>query len=439
MVVFAPIANVSAINRYVQSSNVQASFVWNAAFHLPKGDLSSQLQFPLAMAASGLPNKVMPNEAFSIPFSLAVVSGVKLSVGNYQFDLDPIIQMVIARVPEEIDLTPYVADFTCAVAYVTLDPASSAIACSVVKQVVRYIALSLVNRLIVTGQTTGPATLQSTSMQTWLGRSNSFTINVDSQARRGQQMGLTLLSAWTVGLHFDFQQSLYNDPIIGPIFARIRDALHLPWEPSLGVAHSNANPNMNGIVLIPDFQLTTSNQELNIVKGQSASVQVTASPIDEFDSPIDLTVSASTGVKASLSTAQITPSSSATMTVSASDVGDYQVLLNAVGGGKSHAASVTLHVTKPIEPGGTSGFTAGPDKTLIITIVVAILIILGTFGAIVLARNRGSTVVHKQAQASRATPVTAHQPTSNIWFCRYCGSQVPVDSAYCNRCGKSLA
>ena len=402
--------HVNAINRYVQTSKVQTVFVWNVPFHLPKGDLLSILQFPIAVEASGLPNKVTPNEVFSIPFSIAPNTGFQVSIGGYEFSLDSIIQNVLSNIPQEIDLRPYVQVITCKIADLILDPLDYVIACGpdgkggVVKIMLSAIRLSLRNELIVTAQTSGSVDLPNAVVATWFGQTPSFRFGVSSSAQRGEQLTMTLMSSWTVSLYFDFQQSLYDNPIAGGIFKKIRDSLHMPWQRPLGAAKSSAAPSMHAVVLIPDFQFTASQTELNVPKQESASIELRTTSIDEFDDTINLALNqVPQGIGVHFANPQIAPQSSTTLTLAVSDsalAGDYSIPVVASGGGKTHTLSIMLHVSERGLP--VQVVYGGMGLALVLFLVIA---------GVMVARSRRRSAAVRGPPSAAPTP-TAVPPTS---------------------------
>lgn len=426
------VPSARGLDRYVQSIDVPITFTWSSAIHLPKGDLASVLQFPLRIAASGLPNKVIPTETFQVPLSITLNTGVQLSIGDQQFDLDPMIQFALSNVPQEVDLRPFVTDFTCAIAKLTLDPVDSYVVCGAAGYLVQNIRLSLLNQLTVTPQGSGPVDLQNSALNTWFGKSTIVSLEISSLAQRGQQVALAFVSTWSASIYFDFQQSVYDNPVAGALFKKIRDLLHLPWQPSLDIAQSSSTPSMTSLVLIPDFQITSAIQDITLNQGQSASFQLTATPIDEFDNSIDLTASQiPLGVQAYFSNAQIASSGSTSLTFATSDsspTGDYQTMITATGGGKSHTLYLSLHIKGKAPGSPVTPWPAGPDISGALYLGIAFLIILGIAGVVALSSKR-----------PKRSPLTSPVGVPRqVRFCRFCGDEIRLSSRYCPKCGRHL-
>jgi hypothetical protein len=421
------------INRYTQSIDNTVTFTWSSSFQLPKGQLPTTLTFPLRVAASGLPNKVTPNERFHIPVSVSLSTGVRLLVGDYPIDLDQAMQFALSYIPEEIDLRPFVTAFTCAIARVALEGLDADVICRTVGSVIRYIRLSLLNELVVTGEVAGHAEVQNALLKTWLGRSATFILDVSSFAQRGEQLVLSLVSKWSVSLYLDFQQDIYNQPIIGALFKKIGDALHLPWRPSLGVAHSDSIPSLASIVLIPDFKLESSRQDVTLTQGESTYVDIRSAPIDEFEDIVSLVLSnpVPQDIQASLSNPQITPPSSTVLQLSASNsapAGDRRISIAASGGGKSHTLSITVHVKEKASPSVSTSQTIGGQTPILYGgLAAAFLLTLAIAGVAVGRASKKQSLVARPSSLPR-----------RVRFCRSCGTQVRVGSRYCRRCGCDL-
>lgn len=43
-----------------------------------------------------------------------------------------------------------------------------------------------------------------------------------------------------------------------------------------------------------------------------------------------------------------------------------------------------------------------------------------------------------QPKETQSTILQTRQTVENRFFCMYCGAQIPIDSLYCERCGKKL-
>lgn len=439
----ASVLNVSivhGIDRHMQSVNAPVTFSWSSNIQLPKGQLFAALTFPLGISVSGLPNKVIPGEKFDVPISIAVGTGIKFAIGDQTVDLDSVLSSVLSYIPSEIDLRPYVALITCTIARHVLEPVEFIVACGTdgtglkngaIHEVMQSIELKLVNYLTVEIQSVGPAELRNSVLQTWFGKSGTANVAISGIAQRGQQLALNFASRWTMSLYFNFQQGVYDNPLLGWVFKKIRDLLHLPWKPLLGVAQGGSIPSLTSLVLIPDFQLSTSSQQpVTVALGRSSTVGVTVSAIDEFDQPVTLAAHAPPGIQASFQGAQTTPSLTTMLIITASDsasTGDSQLSITATGGGKTHDLSVPIHVTSGISTtGGTPPWVeAGPWNWLSLLIVL-----LATLGlSIVIA---GVVVSRPRKRISLATPSPAFH---NIRFCRHCGGGIRPSSRYCTSCG----
>ncbi len=428
------------ISRYNQEIDSQVSFAWNTVIQLPKGQLSAVLNVPLSIKASGLPNKVMPTESFQIPVSIVLATGVQLWIGGQEFNLDSIIPFALSYVPTELDLTQYIKAITCAIAVAAIaaDPPTCAFLVSIVLD---QIKLSLVNQLIITGQATGPAQLTSSVLQTWFTKDATFSLDVTSFTQRGEQVALALVSAWSVSLYLDFKQSVYDNPVVGWFFKEIRDAIHLPWQPSIGIAQASSTPSMTSIVLIPDFQLASSERAITLTQGQSSNLQVTVNPIDEFDNSVTLSVAqAPQDVQVLIQNNQILPSSSTTLSINVFDsapAGDYQISVTAIGGGKTHELSIPIHISERVvvnpstaatQPGSQTSQPFAPSIDFQFGLAIVVVLIVGIATAGVIVSRSG-------VRTSFKSTVGAHQ---GQWFCRYCGNRIEHVSTYCGHCGRKL-
>jgi hypothetical protein len=420
------------INRYPQSIDSHVVFTWSSSFQLPRGQLPTTLSLGLGIRASGLPNKVIPNEHFEIPVSVEPSTGTRFSIGDYQIDLDQLMPFALSNIPQEIDLKQFAVGITCAVATVTLEGTDAGIVCTIVREVTRYVKISLLNQLVVAGQVSGNAVLKDSVLSTWFGKSATFTLEVSSLAQRGEQLVLSFVSNWSVSLLVDFDPAVYDYPVVGALFRKMHDILHLPWQPSLGSAQMSATPSMTSLVLIPDFQLSCPDREVTLTQGQSSSLEVTATPIDEFDQVISLILGqVPQGVEAHLQDSQILPQSSTVVNLAVSDSappGDYQISVDGSGGDKSHQLLIAIHINERQSvpsPVGSTGTGNGQDQTgLLYGLVVAFIVAVGIAGVVARPRKRG--------------PPEALSLRSQSRFCCFCGTQIPMDSRYCKNCGRDL-
>jgi hypothetical protein len=375
---------------------------------------------------------VTPNENFHVPVSVSLSTGVRLLVGDYPIDLDQVVQFALPYIPEEIDLRPFVTFFTCAVARLALEGLDADTVCQTVGSVIRYIRLSLLNELVVIGEVAGHAELQNATLKSWFGQSATSLLDVSSLAQRSEQLVLSFVSNWSASFYLDFQQDIYNQPIIGTLFKKMGDALHLPWRPSLGVAHSDSTPSITSSVLIPDFKLESSMQDVTLIQGESTTVDIRPAPIDEFEDIVSLVLNnpAPQDIQASLSDPQITPAHSTVLQLRASNsapAGDYRISITASGGGKSHPLSITAHVREKPSQSVSNSQTVGRHPPILYGGLAAVLLAIAIAG-VALART-----TKKQSLAARPSGLSGC-----VRFCRSCGTQVRIGSRYCRRCGRDL-
>ncbi len=433
----------AAIDRYLQSVDVQSTFAWTTTFSLPKGQLGMNLDIPLRITAQGLPNKVTPGENFQISTAVGLQTGALFSIGGHQFDLDPIVQFAAPYIPTTFDVSTFAADATCAIASVTITPAGAALACSVSTTFKKLIELDLQSQLVINGRVTGPGSLTNPSLQTWLLKSGTMSLTINTDASRGDQLALQLDPSWSVNLFFDFRPDIYNDPLYGWVFKDMRDALHLPWQPVLGISYGNSSPQMRSIVLVPDFQLMFSTQDVSISNGQSSSVELTASAIDEYDGLIALNiVQAPQGIQGALSSSQLSPQSSTLVTLSASNLpqGDYQLGVSGTGGGKSHTVYLTIHVQTQ-SPNNNQGSPTAPNGGQVASIMLFFGIVLALIVGIatVLLRRTAQPATTQPVELIGNQAIPLSQMPSQLWFCRYCGHDIEFNSRFCSYCGRDLA
>ena len=118
----------------------------------------------------------------------------------------------------------------------------------------------------------------------------------------------------------------------------------------------------------PDFTMKASPQFLSIPKGGSDSSTITITSIDNFNDPVDLTVSsAPDNVTATLNPTQVTPppngAVSSTLTISVETTatpGIYIVTVKGVSGSLTHIMKVTLEITEPGTLSSTSALPCTP-------------------------------------------------------------------------------
>jgi hypothetical protein len=339
----------------------------------------------------------------------------------------------LSNIPQEIDLKQFAVGITCAVATMTLEGTDAGIVCTIVREVTQYVKISLLNQLVVAGEVSPNAVLKDNVLSTWFGKSANFTLQVSSLAQRGEQLVLSFVSNWSVSLLVDFDPAVYDYPIVGALFRKMHDLLHLPWQPSLGSAQISETPSMTSLVIIPDFQLSCPDREVTLTQGQSSSLQVTATPIDEFDQVISLILGqVPQGVEAHLQDSQILPQSSTVLNLAVSDSappGDYQISVTGSGGDKSHQLLIAVHINEKqsvSSPVGSAGTGNGQDQTELLYGLVTVAFILAVAIAGVVARRR------------RRGPPETLSLRSQSGFCCFCGTQIPMDSRYCKNCGRDL-
>lgn len=438
---FSAYSNAQALNRYAQSVDVQSTFAWNSSFNLPKGKLTMNLNLPLRIAASGLPNKVTPGESFQITTSVGLQTGTILSIGGHQFNLDPLTQFAAPYIPQSIDLSTIGADATCAISYFTTTPAGSTVVCQIANAVKTLVEFDLRSHLILDGHVTGPGSLSNPEVQTWLSKSGSTTLSINTGANRGDQLSLQVDSGWSVNLYLDFRPDIYTNPTYGWAFKDVRDALHLPRQFELGLSRGSSSPKMSSLILIPDFQLLLSLGDVTAITGQSSSVGLSASAIDEYDGAITLSVSqAPAGLQAGLSNTEILPQSTTTITLNPYSIpqGNYQLAITGTGGGKSHTVYLTVHIQTQ-GPGNYGGTTTAPNDGQVAFILVFIGIVLALFVGLVFLLIRKSPSILQPIQQ----PIESIRPSipltpSPAWFCRYCGREIEFYSRFCCYCGSGL-
>lgn len=137
---------------------------------------------------------------------------------------------------------------------------------------------------------------------------------------------------------------------------------------NIRVSHGLAAPSTTTATVSagPDFAMSAPSALASVSPGDSASYTLSLTPSGGFSSSVSLSASGlPTGATASFSPSSLASSGSSTVTISTSSTtppGTYTITLSGIGGGKTHAATVTLTVS------GTPDFTiaASPPSSSVV-------------------------------------------------------------------------
>jgi hypothetical protein len=127
-------------------------------------------------------------------------------------------------------------------------------------------------------------------------------------------------------------------------------------------AHNNAavststfdSVSITAPVSTPDFTLSASPSPQTITTGGSANYTVTVGAMNGFTGNVALAVSGPAAVSASLNSASINTSGTATLSAGSSTAGTYSLAITATSGSLSHSTTVTLQVNSTCMTAGTT-------------------------------------------------------------------------------------
>ena len=113
----------------------------------------------------------------------------------------------------------------------------------------------------------------------------------------------------------------------------------------------NRNTTISLTILTPTFSLSTSSSELNVHLNSSASMTLTASSLNGYSAPVNMSASAMSGLTISFVPDSVTPPiggvSTATVVFTASDaalVGNHTVTINGIDGEITRSRNITLNI-----------------------------------------------------------------------------------------------
>ena len=457
---------VQAIVRNPLTIDSGVNFGWNRSFKIGESELVFAIGCPMRLSVSGLSDKVLSGESFNVRMAIDFTSGSYFSLGGSRFDLDEPIRRLLTRI-EKIDLKPLEELVLHAAKSITLCVAGRIAAETVGlagRVVIDNTEMWIMNRLEVEALTSGPVTASNGLLRTWFGKSATMILQVGQVTQRGLSMAVSYVSRWVMSFHFDFKQSLYSHQLIGGIMRKIRDAMHLPWEPVLGTAEGSSTPSLSSRILVPDFAMQAMSSAQAIIQGEQARFTISLTSLDEFDSVVRLAIKGlpkdATGY---FMPEEVTPTASTVLTVETSpstSPGSYTLTLTGEGGGKIHQLSLELVVNARPEIRTTdvrirtSTGTEGrlpvliTEQMPIILLMVALsaVLLIGLAYAIVRKRTAAAPADYslgpsrdrpeKAVSPSRVRPTHPSAITVGTVFCRFCGVRIHSDAAYCPMCGR---
>ncbi|OLB72205.1 hypothetical protein AUI06_01900 [archaeon 13_2_20CM_2_52_21] len=95
----------------------------------------------------------------------------------------------------------------------------------------------------------------------------------------------------------------------------------------------------------PDFSLTASPSSITIAPNTSGTSTITATALNGFSGIVSLTVTAPSGISATITPASITGPGTATLTVTGSSSGAFSVMITGVSGSIAHSITIPVTVT----------------------------------------------------------------------------------------------
>lgn len=459
-------SQVQAVQRITPTVNDSPTFSWSKSYSFEHGSFAVAAQVPMGFSFTGLPNKIMPGESFSVDIGTGFGTGATLTVGGTSFSLDPAIPLFQQYV-RQVDLRPVAKLVIYAVSDLAnvIEPGSGLIINAAADVVLRNTELYLINQFIIDIEPSGPISTSITSCDVWSGTLQTFSANVNPTAQRGQTASLAFKYRYVLTLHIDFANNLYESELVGWIFKKIASVLKLPWEPSLGFNLPTSQPSISSRVIIPDFTISASTSTINIRQGDSGDVTINLSPIDEFDSTVFLeAVGVPAGCLATFSSTSPVPPTSSTMRLSttlSAPEGSHTISIVGEGGGKTYQTSVTVVITTP-PPKPTP--TPTPTQTLSQllspssqsegdqSLFLVVLITFGVLAAIVFlviastrSRERRRAFGITTPKESSFRPIVYSSKGRPMYiipkgkqFCPFCGGILGSKDKFCSNCGSSI-
>jgi hypothetical protein len=414
----------------------------------------------MRLSVSGLPDKVLSGETFQINMAIDSTSGSYFSLGERSFSLDGILRLLQNRI-EKIDFRPLeelMLHGVQSISYATvLSYTRSIIEAKLASELIGRVGnfvienteIWIMNQLEVEAISSGPVTVSNNVLRTWFGRSATMALQVGQVVQRGLSLDLSFVSKWVMQFHFDFKQSLYSHQLIGGIMRKIKDALHLPWEPVLGTSKGSSTPSISSRILLPDFTVQTVSGVQSVFQGEQARFRISLTSLDEFDSPVRLTVQGlPTGANGFFGPNEVTPSGDTVLTVetgTGTNLGSHTLTVTGEGGGKTHQVSMQLVVNARPQVRTTDMRTTRdtwtPSQTLVpywqqaplmgITVIAGVALLIGLVYVI---SRRTTTGIQRVSPTSQRRVLNQHE----LRFCRFCGEPSELGSNFCLRCGKKL-
>ena len=168
---------------------------------------------------------------------------------------------------------------------------------------------------------------------------------------------------------------------------------------------AGASNAVNVTVNKSDFSLTSRTPQVAIAPGKTGIGTLVLAPVNGFSGTVALTVSAPTGISATLGSASLAVSSSTTDQVNLSvggtvGPGNYPVVITATGGGKVHTAQIVVAVLATAAPVFSP---AGGSYTAVQQVALSD----STPGSAIYYTTNGADPTTSSTRYSRAIPVSA--------------------------------
>ncbi len=206
---------------------------WKSDIEIRDSILPIEMSIPTKLIIEGLPDRSKPGETITIKLSTELVEGANIILAEEAFNIDEALASSIKYV-DDIDLSvikPLSEKILREIisAELGLDEEKAGEFSSILTE---YTHFTLKNSLELETEIDGQAVSEPRIIQLWFDGPKTEAIRISEAAT--DKISLTYTAYWSILISIDFEDSVYGDPLVGPLITQLSKLIGLPLERNIG-------------------------------------------------------------------------------------------------------------------------------------------------------------------------------------------------------------
>jgi hypothetical protein len=233
------------------------TYHWKSDIEINDSTLPIEIFIPTKLIIEGIPDRSKQGETVTIKFSTELIEGANIILTEETFDIDEELASSVKN-GKDIDLSvikPLLEKILTKIISAELELGEDK-AGEFSSILTEYTYLTLKSQLEVETEIEGQAVSEPRIMQLWFDGPKTGTIRISQTAK--DKVSLTYNAYWSILISIDFEDSVYDDPLVGPLINQLSKLIGLPLERNIG--RIQGEPAISHTITVFSFPKLTTTQ-----------------------------------------------------------------------------------------------------------------------------------------------------------------------------------